>query len=77
MVALRLFGWRSLLPSVGAFALVWVITVLPAGAQQLSSARPGEAPYFVPRIDEGSIVLDGRMDEPAWQAIEPLPVSMH
>ena len=77
MVALRLFGWRSLLPSVGAFALVWVIAVLPAGAQQLSSARPGEAPYFVPRIDEGSIVLDGRMDEPDWQAIEPLPVSMH
>ena len=67
----------DLLASVGAFVLVWLITVLPAGAQQLSSARPGEAPYFVPRIDEGSIVLNGRMDEPAWQAIEPLPTTMH
>jgi len=67
----------DLLSSVGAFVLVWLITVLPTGAQQLSSARPGEAPYVVPRIDEGSIVLDGRMDEPAWQAIEPLPTTMH
>ena len=61
---------------VGVFAFVCLITVLPAGAQQLFSARPGEAPYVVPRI-EGSIVLDGRMDETAWQAIEPLPASMH
>ena len=61
---------------VGAFLLVWLITALPAGAEQTSSARPGEAPYFVPRI-EGAIVLDGRMDEAAWQAIEPLPVTMH
>jgi hypothetical protein len=54
-----------------------VITVLPTGAQQLTSARPGEAPYLVPRVAEGSIVLDGRMDEPAWQAIESLPVFVH
>ena len=61
---------------VGAFALVWLLIVLPAGAQELSSARPGEAPYVVPRIT-GSIVLDGRADEAAWAAIEPLPVYMH
>ena len=65
-----------MLPGVGGFALIWVITVLPAGAQQLVSARSGESPYYVPRI-EGAIVLDGRMDEPAWQAIEPLPTTMH
>ena len=56
--------------------MIWVITVLPAGAQQLTSARRGELPYYVPRI-EGAIVLDGRMDDPAWQAIEPLPTTMH
>ena len=61
---------------VGAFALVWLLMVLPAGAQELSSARPGEAPYVVPRIT-GSIVFDGRADEAAWAAIEPLPVYMH
>ena len=60
----------------GAFALVWLLIALPAGAQELSSARPGEAPYVVPRIT-GSIVLDGRADEAAWAAIEPLPVYMH
>ena len=62
--------------SLGAFALVWGVTVLPAGAEQLASARPGELPYFVSRI-AGPIVLDGRMDEPAWEAIEPLPATMH
>jgi len=61
---------------VAAVAFVWLITVLPVGAQQVTSARPGEAPYFVPRIT-GSIVLDGRADESAWATIEPLPVYMH
>ena len=59
-----------------ALALGWVIAATPAAAQQLTSARAGESPYFVPRID-GSIVLDGRADEAAWQAIEPLPAIMH
>ena len=77
IVALRLFFRRILLTSVGAFVLVSLTTVFPAGAQQLTSARPGESPYFVPRIDDGSIVLDGRMDEPAWQDIEPLMTTTH
>ena len=76
VVALRLFAWRNLLGGAGAFALVSVIAALPAAAQQLALARPGESPYFVPRI-EGSIVLDGSVDEPAWEAIEPLPVFVH
>ena len=61
---------------VGAFAFLGLITVPPAGAQQLTSARPGEAPYVVSRI-AGSIVLDGRADEPAWAAVERLPVYVH
>ena len=61
---------------VAMFALVWLLAALPAGAQELTSARPGEAPYVVPRIT-GSIVLDGRADEPAWAAVEPLPTTMH
>ncbi len=76
VVALQLFAWRHLLRGAGAFALVSVIGALPAAAQQLASARAGESPYFVPRI-EGSIVLDGSVDEPAWEAIEPLPVFAH
>jgi len=59
-----------------ALALGWVIAATPVAAQQLTSARAGESPYFVTRI-EGSIVLDGRVDEPAWEAIEPLPAIMH
>lgn len=33
-------------------------------------------PLLIPRM-EGSIELDGRSDEPAWEGIEPLPVTMH
>jgi hypothetical protein len=61
---------------VRLFALLWLFAALPAGAQELTSARPGEVPYLVPRI-AGSIVLDGRADEPAWAAVEPLPTTMH
>ncbi len=57
-------------------ALVAALGTAPLAAQQLSSVRPGEAAYVVPRI-EGEIVLDGKADEPAWQAVEPLPVYMH
>ncbi|MDZ7689790.1 MAG: carbohydrate binding family 9 domain-containing protein [Balneolaceae bacterium] len=32
-------------------------------------------PYLVPRLD-GPIELDGRSNEPAWEAIEPLPLVM-
>jgi len=48
---------------------------LPSGAQQ-SVALIQEAPYVIPRL-EGPIVIDGRIDEPAWEAIVPLPAVMH
>ncbi len=32
--------------------------------------------YFIPKLN-GPITLDGRVDEPAWQAIEPLPLVTH
>ena len=75
-VALRPFARRKLVGAAEAFALVWLISAPPTAEAQLSSARPGEPPHFVPRI-EGSIVLDGRADEPAWDAIEPLPAFTH
>jgi hypothetical protein len=42
-----------------------------AGAAHAQSAQ--SAPYRVQRLS-APIQLDGRSDEPAWQAIEPLPV---
>ncbi|NIR46046.1 MAG: carbohydrate binding family 9 domain-containing protein [Gemmatimonadetes bacterium] len=36
----------------------------------------GQELVELPRL-EGSLTLDGRSDEPAWQAIEPLPLVMH
>ena len=69
-------SWAANPARAAVFAIVSAFTALPVGAQQLTSARPGEAPYVVTRID-GPIVLDGRMDEPGWAAIEPLPVYMH
>jgi hypothetical protein len=35
-----------------------------------------QEPMIIPRLS-GPVVLDGRIDEPAWQAIEPLPMVMH
>jgi len=36
----------------------------------------GQTPLDIPRID-GSITLDGRSTEPAWQDVEPLPLTMY
>jgi hypothetical protein len=33
-------------------------------------------PYVIPKLNS-SITLDGNVDEPAWDAIEPLPMTMH
>ena len=75
-VALRPFAQSKLVGAAEALALVWLIGAPQMSDAQLSSARPGESPYFARRI-EGSIVLDGRSDEPAWDAIEPLPAFTH
>jgi len=46
-------------------------------AKQSPSPPSGRAPpLVVPRVAEGSIVLDGIPDEPAWNRSEPLSVTM-
>ncbi len=42
----------------------------------LGSGLLAEAPLEIPRL-QGPIQLDGRLDEPAWQAIQPLPLTMN
>ncbi len=61
--------------AITAPVLLVLAAALPLGAQ---SAGPdaGAAPWPVPRIS-GPIEIDGRVDEPAWEAIEPLPAVMH
>ena len=60
----------------GAVGVCLWVGIEPASAQEITSARPGELPYVVTRVDE-PIVVDGRMNEAAWLAIEPLPVYTH
>ena len=57
----------SILHSASLFLLL-----VPALEAQLPQAGPDEPPYVVPRL-EGPIEIDGRVDEPAWLAIPPLP----
>jgi hypothetical protein len=49
--------------------------LLPGQEKPSSPAGPPRSavPYVVPRL-QGKITLDGFVDEPAWQAIAPLPV---
>ena len=47
-----------------------------AGAQVETSETVRLAPLIVTRAD-GEIVMDGRIDERAWQAVDPVPVVMH
>jgi hypothetical protein len=46
---------------------------LPAAAPPAAPPAADRLPFSVPRLS-GPIQLDGRVDEPAWLAIEPLPV---
>ncbi len=41
-----------------------------------STPPPRGDAFVVPRM-EGAFAFDGRLDDPAWEAIEPLPVVMH
>jgi len=34
------------------------------------------SPYVIPELNE-PIILDGKVDDPAWEAIEPLPMVTH
>ena len=45
----------------------------PAGAARADAGAP---PFEIPRLT-GEIELDGRPDEPAWQAVDPLPLTMY
>ena len=51
----------------GGILLCLLVASGPAAAQK---------PMTLPRLD-GEITLDGRSTEPAWQAIEPLPMTMY
>ncbi|MFQ5570392.1 MAG: DUF5916 domain-containing protein [Rhodothermales bacterium] len=42
----------------------------------LPAAARAQTPVSLPRL-ESPVVLDGRSDEAAWEAIEPLPLTMH
>jgi hypothetical protein len=48
----------------------------PVAAQEAPSPLADGSPYRVPRLT-APIVFDGRIDEPAWDAIEPLPAVVH
>lgn len=56
---------------IEGFFILLLITG-PISLQAQESSRP---PLVLPRISS-SITLDGLSNEPAWQTIEPLPVSM-
>lgn len=63
LVALRTLAWSAL------------FSLAPAETVAQSGGRPAPA-LRVARL-AGPIALDGRVDEPAWDAVEPLPVTMH
>ena len=69
----RIRGSRPLGAALLAGSTCVLLAPGPARGQE---AVPGAAPYPVVRIDE-PIRLDGRADEAAWRAIDPLPVFTH
>ena len=65
-------------PRLSALLLLCSLPILPF---QTTLAVPGPdddraTPLVLPRLS-GPITLDGHSDEAAWQAIEPLPLTMH
>ncbi len=53
----------------------------PALAQEAAGRQPGytgdrTVPVPIPRV-RGEVILDGRVDEPFWDEIDPLPMTMH
>ena len=59
---------------VRAVALL-LIAAAPSAAQQPAAPAPGEV-WPLPRL-EGEIRVDGRSDDPAWEAVAPLPMSLY
>ena len=70
--------------TASVLAVVVVVSAgsLPLGASQLLAqtqgvtSRQDEAYLVLPRLT-GPVVLDGVSDEPAWQAVEPFPLTMY
>ena len=65
-------------PRLSTLLLLCLLTILPFPTA-LAAQGPDDdraTPLALPRLD-GPITLDGYSDEPAWQAIEPLPLVMH
>ena len=60
-------AWSRLVPTWCVVGIASLIAVTAAGGQE---------PLVIPRLT-GPIELDGRIDEPAWEAVEPLPMTMH
>ncbi|MGE5802600.1 MAG: DUF5916 domain-containing protein [Gemmatimonadota bacterium] len=68
------------------FTIVGLILAIsantPASAQATGAAAPAAAPldrqtaWPLPRLT-GPIRIDGRSDDPAWQAVPPLPMTVH
>ncbi|MFW6079854.1 MAG: DUF5916 domain-containing protein [Gemmatimonadota bacterium] len=48
-----------------------------AGAGLSAAPVTAQQPVELPRIERGAIVLDGRVDEAAWDAVDPLPLTMY
>ena len=62
------------------FAMVMAMVGLggPAAGQSAAPPVPTDpaVPWPLPRL-KGPIVIDGRSDDPAWQAIPPLPLTQY
>src|SRR4051794_4709885 len=57
--------------------LICAICAGPAAAQRpAGSLASRDEVWPLPRL-EGEIVVDGRSDDPAWQAVAPVPMSVY
>ncbi len=63
--------------STARAAALLLIGAMPIAAQEpLSSAGSRDVAWPLPRL-QGEIQVDGRSDDPAWQAVAPLPMAVY
>ena len=63
--------------TASAVALLLCTSAASAAAQQPSATFASrDSAWPLPRL-EGEVVVDGRSDEPAWQAVAPLPMAVY
>jgi hypothetical protein len=60
---------------VEGFRMKRVLSLLLLGALALPAGLTAQEPLPIARLT-GPVTLDGRSDEPAWQAVEPVPFTM-